>query len=275
MTDVGPAYSSNVIATTTYPTNSTDVLVLGAHSDSVEEGPGVNDNGSGTAGLLEVAIQLAKGNYTGLPSVRFAWWTAEEEGLLGAEAYVASLDGTPELDRVRLYLNFDMIASSNYVFGIYDGDASDTPAEEGIAGPAGSELAEAVFADWFDAQGYNRTPDALDGRSDYGPFLAVGIPVGGLTTGADKIKTEEQVAQFGGTAGIQLDNNYHTPYDNTTNLALEAFEVMGKGIAHAVAYYGANGFAGFPANSSSASFAPMGQAQTQPLKPYTGYRSVI
>lgn len=247
-TEIATAYSNNVIATTKYATNTTDILFLGAHSDSVAAGPGINDNGSGSSGILEVAIQLAKGGYTAIPTIKFGWWTAEEEGLLGATAYVASASAA-ELAAIRLYLNFDMIASPNYVLGVYDGDSSSFP--ETDPGPAGSAEAEVVLAAWFDAQGLNHTASEFDGRSDYGPFLDAGIPSGGLDTGADGVKTEEEAAVFGGVAGAIYDPNYHTAADNVTNLAPEAFEIMGKGIAHAVAYWGAGGFEGFPARNTT------------------------
>lgn len=251
-------YSNNVIATTAH-TNSSDILFLGAHSDSVEAGPGINDNGSGSSGILEVAIQLAKGGWSTVPTVRFGWWTAEEEGLLGAESYVAKTSAA-ELARIRLYLNFDMIASPNFKLGIYDGDGS----EFGLSGPAGSDLTEALFEDWFDSIGQNHSASEFNGRSDYGPFLDVGIPSGGLDTGADDIKTEEDVEKFGGTAGIQADPNYHSAADNVTNLSLEAFEIMGKGIAHAVAFYGANGFAGYPERNSTASLKSRNSVESKP-----------
>lgn len=208
---------------------------------------GINDNGSGSSGILEVAIQLAKGGWSTIPTVRFGWWTAEEEGLLGAESYVAKASAA-ELARIRLYLNFDMIASPNFKLGIYDGDGS----EFGLSGPAGSDLTEALFEEWFESIGQNHSASEFNGRSDYGPFLDVGIPSGGLDTGADDIKTEEDVEKFGGVAGIQADPNYHSAADNVTNLSLEAFEIMGKGIAHAVAFYGANGFAGYPERNTTA-----------------------
>ncbi|KAK7711289.1 hypothetical protein SLS64_005311 [Diaporthe eres] len=251
-------YSNNVIATTAH-TNSSDILFLGAHSDSVEAGPGINDNGSGSSGILEAAIQLAKGGWTTVPTVRFGWWTAEEEGLLGAESYVAKASAA-ELARIRLYLNFDMIASPNFKLGIYDGDGS----EFGLSGPAGSDLTEALFEEWFDSIGQNHSASEFNGRSDYGPFLDVGIPSGGLDTGADDIKTEEDVEKFGGIAGIQADPNYHSAADNVTNLSLEAFEIMGKGIAHAIAFYGANGFAGYPERNSTASLKSRNSVESKP-----------
>ncbi|KAG8165546.1 hypothetical protein KVR01_004098 [Diaporthe batatas] len=251
-------YSNNVIATTAH-TNSSDILFLGAHSDSVAAGPGINDNGSGSSGILEVAIQLAKGGWSTIPAVRFGWWTAEEEGLLGAESYVTKTSAA-ELSRIRLYLNFDMIASPNFKLGIYDGDGS----EFGLSGPAGSDLTEALFEDWFDSIGQNHSASEFNGRSDYGPFLDVGIPSGGLDTGADDIKTEEDVEKFGGVVGAQADPNYHSAADNVTNLSLEAFEIMGKGIAHAVAFYGANGFAGYPERNSTASLKSRGSVESKP-----------
>jgi carboxypeptidase Q len=173
-----------------------NVLHVGAHSDSVEAGPGINDNGSGTIGILEVAVQLAK--FTVNNAVRFSWWSAEEEGLLGAEAYVTSLPQS-ELDKIRLYLNFDMIASPNFYYGIYDGDGSTF----GISGAPGSAEAEKLFEDFFHIdEDLPHAPSEFNGRSDYGPFLDAGIPCGGLDTGAEGIKTEEEAAIFGGTAGI-------------------------------------------------------------------------
>lgn len=119
-----------------------NVVHLGAHSDSVEAGPGINDNGSGSIGLLEVAIQLS--NFSVNNAVRFSWWAAEEEGLLGSAAYVESLPQS-ELDKIRLYLNFDMIASPNFKYGIYDGDGS----AFGTSGAPGSAEAEKLFQDFF------------------------------------------------------------------------------------------------------------------------------
>lgn len=222
--------SYNVVASSKHG-DADNVLFLGAHSDSVEAGPGINDNGSGSCGLLTIAKQLAKWKTNN--QVRFAWWTAEEEGLLGAEHYV-NITATSELDKVRLYLNFDMIASPNYVLGIYDGDGSSF----NLSGPAGSAEAEKLFEDWYDSEGLPHVGSEFNGRSDYGPFLDAGVPCGGLDTGADGIKTDEEVAAFGGTAGILYDPNYHTARDNVTNLNLEAFETTSRAIAHAVATWG-------------------------------------
>ncbi|KAI2467526.1 Zn-dependent exopeptidase [Annulohypoxylon bovei var. microspora] len=234
--------SHNVVASSKQG-DASNVLFLGAHSDSVDAGPGINDNGSGSCGLLTIAKALSK--YRTENQVRFAWWTAEEEGLLGSEHYV-EVAAPAELDQVRLYLNFDMIASPNYVLGIYDGDGS----AFNLSGPAGSAEAEKLFEDWYTARGLPFVGSAFDGRSDYGPFLDAGVPSGGLDTGADGVKTDDEVALFGGTAGIWYDPNYHSAADNVTNLNLDAFEATSKAIAHAVATYGKS-WEGFPARNAT------------------------
>ncbi len=205
--------------------------MVGAHSDSVVAGPGINDNGSGSVALLTIAKQLTK--YSTPNAVRFAWWSAEEYGLLGAEHYVGELT-QEQKDQIRLYLNFDMIASPNYVLSVHDGDGSTF----NLTGPAGSAEAEKMFFDYFrDVAKKPLIEGPFDGRSDYGPFLDAGIAAGGLDTGAEGLKTEEEARMFGGTAGIAYDPNYHQAGDTIDNLAMEAFEVNAKAIAHAVATY--------------------------------------
>ncbi|MFI1454243.1 M28 family peptidase [Streptomyces roseus] len=192
----------NVIAETRGG-RSDRVVTVGAHLDSVPEGPGINDNGSGSAGLLEVALKLADegANRKGkgpANKVRFAWWSAEELGLLGSEHYVAQLSGKQKKD-IALYLNFDMIASPNPVQFVYDGDDSDKTGEG--AGPAGSAQIEALINGFLDKRHKPHEGSDFDGRSDYGPFIANGIPAGGTFTGAEGVKTAGQARRYGGTAG--------------------------------------------------------------------------
>ena len=203
------------------------VVVVGAHLDSVLEGPGINDNGSGTAVILEIARQMA--NLRVRNRVRFAFWGAEENGLLGSEHYVSQLSEA-EIDRISVNLNFDMLGSPNFVRFVYDGDGSDTPQ----AGPDGSALVERVFLDYFQRQGLETEPTAFDGRSDYGPFIAVGIPAGGLFSGAEGIKTEEEAAIYGGTAGEAYDPCYHEACDTIRNVSRRALDQLGDATAHAV-----------------------------------------
>ena len=228
----------NVIADS--PVGRADrTLVVGAHLDSVEEGPGIQDNGTGSAANLEIAIQLAAlaeaDEFQINNRVRFAWWGAEELGLLGSEYYVANLSDA-ELNEIMLNLNFDMIGSPNFARFIYDGDGSDTDP----AGPPGSDFIEWLFRDWFDSQGLASEPTQFSGRSDYGPFIAVGIPAGGLFTGAEGIKTEEQVALYGGEAGIAYDPCYHEACDTFDNIDIEGFEQMLNAATNAVGVFARN-----------------------------------
>lgn len=205
------------------------VVVVGAHLDSVPEGPGINDNGSGTSTILEVARQLRALGVQPRNKVRFAFWGAEEAGLLGSQFYVSSLSAR-EIKNIALNLNFDMLGSPNWVRFIYDGDGSDT----GTAGPNGSSVIENVFASYFRSVGLPTRPTAFDGRSDYGPFIDVGIPAGGLFSGADDVKTPEEAAVFGGVAGIIHDPCYHQPCDTIGNVNEVVLEQLADGVADAV-----------------------------------------
>ncbi|GLW27992.1 M20/M25/M40 family metallo-hydrolase [Actinoplanes regularis] len=222
------AQTSNIIADT--PGGNPDrVLVVGSHLDSVVDGPGINDDGSGTATDLEIAVQLAKLKIKPRQKVRFAFWGAEEAGLLGSEHYVANLSDT-ELTQIYANLNFDMLGSPNYVRFVYDGDGSAT----GASGPYGSDQIEALFNKYFAAQGLATDPTAFDGRSDYGPFIDAGIPAGGLFSGAEGVKTAEQAAVYGGTADAPYDACYHQACDDINNLNTKALAELGDGAAHAV-----------------------------------------
>ncbi|CAB4936365.1 unannotated protein [freshwater metagenome] len=223
--------TSNVIAQTSGRTDN--VVMVGAHLDSVPEGPGINDNGSGSAGILEVAEAYAKTKPTN--AVRFAWWGAEELGLLGAEYYVGQLTQAQQ-DDLALYLNFDMIASPNFARMVYDGDDSD--AQGSGAGPEGSAQIEELFTGFFSTSGLNSKATDFSGRSDYGPFIAVGIPSGGLFTGAEEIATPLDNQLFGSTVGVAFDPNYHQAGDTIDNLDLTVFEQNIDAIAHSVITYG-------------------------------------
>ena len=228
--------TTNIIADLPRKTRNDDqVVVVGAHLDSVPDGPGINDNGTGVAAVLETAVQMSETriNRRLERPVRYAFWGAEELGLLGAQHYVDTLS---DAERSKIYanLNFDMLGSPNYVRLVYDGDGS----AFGAAGPAGSAQIETVFTDYFTRLGLPTDPTAFDGRSDYGPFIEYGIPAGGLFSGADDVKTEEQAAIYGGTAGEILDPNYHTPQDDITRINTTILGELSDGVAHATATLG-------------------------------------
>ncbi|WP_307786086.1 M28 family peptidase [Rathayibacter sp. SD072] len=210
-----------------------NVVMLGAHLDGVPEGPGINDNGSGSATLLETAVELAEAGET-TNAVRFAWWGAEEVGLVGSYEYVDSLT-QEEADKIATYMNFDMVASPNYVISVYD--ANESTYEAPVEVPAGSIATEKAFTDYFDSIGQPWIDTAFDGRSDYDGFISVGIPSSGVFTGADDIKTEEEAALFGGTVGIPHDPNYHSEGDDLANINQEALGITSKAIAYVTASF--------------------------------------
>jgi Zn-dependent M28 family amino/carboxypeptidase len=189
-----------------------NVVVVGAHLDSVPFGPGINDDGSGTAALLSMAEEVARGHYNLRQKIRFAWWGGEENGLIGSRYYAKTLPQS-EVDKIDVMLDYDMLASPNYVRFIYDGDGSE-PGNEAFAGPPGSGKVESVFDDWFKANGMQSDRVPFDGRSDYVGFTLRGIPAGGVFAGAEVPKTEEQEAIYGGAAGSAFDPCYHEICDN-------------------------------------------------------------
>ncbi|MGY1615745.1 M28 family metallopeptidase [Geodermatophilus sp. SYSU D00691] len=244
--------SENVIAETT--TGRTDrVVVSGAHLDSVIEGPGINDNGTGSAAQLEVALQMAELGIEPVNQVRFIWFGAEEAGLVGSAYYVSQLTKR-ELKDIAVMLNFDMVGSPNPGWFVYDGDASDTAS----TGSTGSGVVEDVFLDYFASIGREVEPTAFDGRSDYDAFVAAGIPAGGLFTGAEDIKTAEQAAKWGGTAGIAFDPCYHAACDDLDNINLIALDEMTDAIAHALLTFAMTESAvqGTARGSSNAAYQP-------------------
>ncbi len=237
--------TDNVIAET--PGGNPDsVVVVGAHLDSVEDGPGINDNGSGSAGILEIAEQLQARDITPRNKIRFGWWSAEESGLVGSTEYVASLSEA-ELAKIKLNLNFDMIGSPNFVRFVYDGDNSAFPVGAGSAeGPEGSGEIERVFHDYFERVGLASSETPFSGRSDYGPFIDEGIPAGGLFTGAEGVKTAQEAAVYGGTAGAAYDPCYHQACDTFANNSNTGLDQMVDAAAHAVLYFAKRNFVKHP-----------------------------
>src|SRR5215208_357893 len=161
--------TSNVIAD--YPGGRTDrTLMVGAHLDSVPEGPGINDNGSGVAGILEIALQMKKLNIKPTNHVRFGFWGAEESSppMWGSQAYLEELSDAERADIAR-YLNFDMIGSPNYVRFVYDGEEPTLPFED--LPPTGSKEIEDVFLKYFASQHLDIESIPFDSRSDYLSFF--------------------------------------------------------------------------------------------------------
>jgi Zn-dependent M28 family amino/carboxypeptidase len=206
-----------------------NVVMAGAHLDSVTEGPGIQDNGSGSAALLETALMMAKVKPHN--SLRFAWWAAEEQGLVGSADYVAGLSER-QRDRIAMYMNYDMVGSPNYIFMVYDADQSTFEAP--VVVPPGSEAIEDVYESFYTKFREPYDDAEFSGRSDYEAFILAGIPSGGLFTGAEEIKTAEQEAIWGGTAGEQFDPCYHEACDTLANVNRRALRVNSDLIAFAM-----------------------------------------
>lgn len=247
--------TTNVIADTKHG-DPNNIVVLGAHSDSVEEGPGINDDGSGTISLLTVAKQLTHFKINN--KVRFAWWAAEEEGLIGSIYYSDNLS-KEENEKIRVFMDYDMMASPNYEYEIYDANNRDNP--------AGSEELKNLYIDYYKSRGLNYTLVPFDGRSDYVGFINHGIPAGGIAAGAEKSNVFR---------GGVLDKCYHQLCDNLTNVSWDAFLVNTQLIAHSVATY-ANSFVGFPERVvDNTTWSYNQQAASQlPLFPYRGDRLIV
>ena len=207
------ARAANVIAD--LPGRRSGVVLLGAHLDSVASGPGINDNGSGTATVLEVARQARRLRIRPRHGLRFAFWGAEELGLVGSTSYVESLSSTRR-SRIRGVLNLDMVGSRNFGRLVYSGDGQ----------PPGSLRIENAFRAYFGARGLAVEEASLGGSSDHAAFARAGIPVGGLFTGADEVKSAELARRFGGSAGQAFDACYHKACDTVANVDLRVLGQM-------------------------------------------------
>jgi aminopeptidase S len=193
-------------------------------------GPGINDNGSGSAANLEVALAVARTGFQPARHLRFGWWGAEELGLRGSPAYVNSLTAAQKT-AITGYLNFDMVSSPNPGYFRYDGDNSDGTGAG--PGPAGSARIESVLATYFTSIGVATRGTGFDGRSDYGPFISAGIPAGGIFTGAEGRKTAAQVQLCGGTQAA-FDACYHRSCDTLSNINDTALNRNSDAIAYTV-----------------------------------------
>ena len=223
--------SSNLIAE--WPAGDPDhVVMLGGHLDSVANGAGINDNGSGSAGVLEAALAYAASGQTAKNRVRVAFWGAEELGLLGSKHYMSTLS-TADKDRIETYLNFDMIGSPNPGYFVYN----DKPAGNG----ARDELTS-----WYASKGIPWEYIDVQGRSDHAAFRSYGISTAGIFSGAESLKTSSQAQKWGGTAGRAFDPCYHSSCDTTSNINVTALDRGVDVIGHMLWLYAAKDFGTSP-----------------------------
>jgi len=221
---IGKRLTRNVLADTAFNSDSSFIIV-GAHLDSVPEGPGINDNGSGSAVVLEAALRLAQGSTQARGGVRFAFWGAEERGLIGSRHHVGSL--SEEVRRhIALYINLDMVGSPNFARFV-QGSAA---ANEGLAAVVRREF----LADFHE---HNLTVEERAGGcfgSDDAPFSQKGIPTIGLYTGAGGPKSEIQASLFGGAAGRPYDPCYHRACDTIENINRDVLEQNSRALVRAL-----------------------------------------
>ncbi|MDT5117286.1 MAG: hypothetical protein QOE30_3025, partial [Mycobacterium sp.] len=200
-------------------------------------GPGIDDNGSGVAAVLETAVQLGSSPPV-RNAVRFAFWGAEELGLMGSTKYVETLD-VAALKDIALYLNFDMLASPNPGYFTYDGDQSAPPSADGGVPrvPEGSAGIERTLVAYLKLAGKTAQDTSFDGRSDYDGFTLAGIPSGGLFSGAEVKKSDEEAKLWGGAANEPFDPNYHQKGDTLEHIDRTSLGIQGAGVGYAVALY--------------------------------------
>lgn len=214
-----------------------NVVLAGAHLDSSAASPGVNDDGTGIAALLETAAALGARPRV-VNAVRFVFWASEENGLAGPTKYVQALS-PDELQDIALYLGFEMLGSPNAGYFTYDGDQSAAPNPKIPAQsvPTGSAGIERALAGYLNSAGVRPADMPLSQFTDYYPFLAAGVPIGGLTAGSSQRKSEVQARLWGGRAGVPFDPNYRTKRDTVDNVNRDALSLLGPAVAYAVAHY--------------------------------------
>jgi hypothetical protein len=179
------------------------VAMAGAHLDSVPGGPGINDNGSGVATLLEVARTFGP---RPPGRVRLAFWGGEEEGLVGSRRYVRELSEA-QRRQIDAYLNLDMVGSPNAVPAVYSDGT-----------PELARLLRRLYP--------GRERGVLTGnRSDHSAFERAGVAVNGLYTGANER----------GPGGRPRDPCYHLPCDTLANVDRAVLLRMARTTARALA----------------------------------------
>ncbi|GLY47342.1 proprotein convertase P-domain-containing protein [Lentzea sp. NBRC 102530] len=196
--------------------NANNVYMFGAHLDGVSAGPGINDNGSGSAALLETALVLAQRNPSMTNKVRFGWWTDEEQGLNGSRFYVSQLPST-ERTKIKTYHNFDMVGSTNGGYFINNITSAQSVHMKAYWDSLGLSPEE-------NTEGRNRSDDAS--------FTNAGIPASGYAMGASARKTAAQATKWGGTSGAAFDPCYHASCDTTANISDTHLNRAVDGIAY-------------------------------------------
>lgn len=207
--------------------NPASAIVVGSHLDSVPAGPGINDNGSGSSVNLELAVQSTRHEIITESQIIFAWWAAEEKGLLGSKYFVQNATATGAIKDIALNLNFDMLASPNGIRQVLNGAEAEDPSIRTASG-----VIQQLFENFFKSGHLPYEMKQFNGRSDYGPFISTGIPAGGLATGAEVIKNATERTIFGGLCNAPFDPCYHLYCDSIENVDMRYIEETGQSAAY-------------------------------------------
>jgi aminopeptidase S len=225
----GGGTQRNVIAQTRSG-DPNSVVIIGAHLDSVEDGPGIVDNGSGVATLLEIAKHLGPSALI-RNSVRFAFFGSEEDGAVGSTAYVESLS-VADRRKILLYLNVDMVASPNAGYFVQGGKGAD----KSKSGPPGSATVARVLGEELAKTGVS--PEVIEFvGDDESPFVDADIPSGGAENGDHDKKSDAQARTWGGQAGQEYDPCYHQACDGLGNVNRVVLDHYMHAIAGTLAYF--------------------------------------
>jgi hypothetical protein len=205
--------------------NEENTIIIGAHLDSVAAGPGINDNGSGSSAILEILKQISAAGFKPVNRIRFAWWGAEEEGLLGSKNYMKTLS-PEEHSKVAAGINLDMVGSVNYIpmVGILRSTVYPTAIN-------GSNYITSLFENYL--TGIEQPYDYMNltASSDHWSFIEYGVPAGRITSGAGVIKIEKWRTLAGGMANCPTDPCYHEWCDTTENVSEYAINEFSKAAA--------------------------------------------
>ena len=229
--DDGQPVTARQVIAQTRTGDPQSVVMAGAHLDSVPEGPGINDNASGVAALLEIATRLG-GSPQVAHAIRFGFWGSEEVDLTGSTHYVESLSGSGR-DRIAVYLNLDMVASPNAGYYVQGGEGR-RPSQ---TGPPGSAGVVRILSDQLASVGVVAEVIPFDGESDYVAFIAAGIPSGSMYAGDDAEKSTRQARSWGGRAGEPFDPCYHSACDRIDDLDRTALDRYTDAVAGTLAHF--------------------------------------
>ncbi|EXB28138.1 M42 glutamyl aminopeptidase family protein [Acinetobacter baumannii 1437282] len=219
-----------------------DIILLGAHYDSVKMGPGINDNASGVALLLELMAQLSQQKIKPKHSIHLAFWDSEEVGIAGSQAYVKKLSAE-QLKAIKAYINVDMVGTKDPEILIADGDKSSVDEMEkmlkergmqeqdykplldglrSIPSHSGDLALENTLKEFFKAKNLKIKEDvATLTASDTAPFLGK-VPVTSVILFNEQMKGDE----------LEFAPCYHKACDTIEQVDPKSMQLAGDAVVY-------------------------------------------